>query len=233
MDNKPIFDSKQLLEKVWEITAPLGEQIYLVEGHNYAMLIDTGMGIGDLKAVVESITSLPLIVINTHGHPDHAGGNSSFGEAWIHPSDRRMYEEMCSIEFRRSDVIKICGMQDAGRYIEYLNPFGICFMKSLYDRQIFDLGGRKLEVLFLPGHTKGSIALLDFENKIIFSGDSVSSNDIWLYLEHSDSLQTYYNSLKILKQISMPTMSILPGHLFQLAGEKVKLTLLDYKDTIA
>lgn len=213
MENKQIFSCKQLLKKVWEITAPLGEQMYLVEGRSHAMLIDTGMGIGDLKAVVESITNLPVIVVNTHGHPDHAGGNSWFKEAWIHPDDKKVYEEMCSNEYRRSDVIKICGPKDAPEYIEHMNPFGICLMKPLYDHQIFDLGGRKLQVLFIPGHTKGSIALLDTENKIVFSGDSISNSDIWLYLEHSESLQTYYNSMKMLKQFCTPDMIFCPGHL--------------------
>ena len=66
------------------------EFFYLVIGKRKAALIDTGFGLGDLKAFVRTFTDLPIIVLCTHGHLDHIGGNSQFDEVYICPEDMEM-----------------------------------------------------------------------------------------------------------------------------------------------
>ncbi len=61
--------------------------MYLVIGQDSALLIDTGTGAGNLLECVRTITTLPLIVVNTHGHPDHAGSNYRFEEIYAHSLD--------------------------------------------------------------------------------------------------------------------------------------------------
>jgi glyoxylase-like metal-dependent hydrolase (beta-lactamase superfamily II) len=56
---------------------------YLVIGRDRAALIDSGLGVGDLRAEIGTLTSLPCTVLNTHYHWDHVGGNSFFGESAI------------------------------------------------------------------------------------------------------------------------------------------------------
>ena len=68
-----------------------------------ALLVDTGMGVGDLAALVRSLTPLPVIVVNTHGHPDHAGGNGGFDEFFLHPADEPIMKKMCTEEYRQND----------------------------------------------------------------------------------------------------------------------------------
>lgn len=68
------FTQKEYGNGITAITAPMQEQIYLVQGSKKALLIDNGMGIGSLKTYVESFCNLPLLMLNTHGHPDHAAG---------------------------------------------------------------------------------------------------------------------------------------------------------------
>ena len=149
-----------------------GVRSFLVPGSEKALLIDTGFGTGDLKAVCRSLTDLPITLINTHADRDHLGCNEQFGEAYMHADD-----------FAR-----------AKRSL----PEGF-LLKPVQDGDVFDLGGRKLEVLHIPGHTPGSIALLDRDNRILFSGDSVQDGAIYMFGEGRDMEQFCGSMEKLLK----------------------------------
>jgi glyoxylase-like metal-dependent hydrolase (beta-lactamase superfamily II) len=206
------FKTKYCGSGVYAVSAPMGEQIYLVTGVERAAVIDTGMGIGSLKAAVNSITELPLIIINTHGHPDHAGGNAEFDTlAYMHPADNGVYNEMCTAEFRVSDIRKVCGMP-VPKWEDAIIPFTPQNM-PLSDKQEFDLGGRSLTVSHLPGHTYGSVVLYDKGNGILFSGDALTSNETWLYLDYSTTLEVYHNELVAFAEKKLEIASVFSGHL--------------------
>lgn len=59
----------------------------LIIGKEKALLIDTGMPKEGFADYVKSITSLPVMVVNSHGHFDHTGNNNQFDEIHIHPAD--------------------------------------------------------------------------------------------------------------------------------------------------
>ncbi|MFC1570148.1 MBL fold metallo-hydrolase, partial [bacterium] len=109
-DNKTLtdvngwFKIKQIAKKVWQIDDYGEDNIYLVEGENKALLIDTGLGVTDLKKIVETITPLPLIVVNTHGHPDHMGGNFQFTKVFAHPSDLGLIQYFSSKAYHQSTI---------------------------------------------------------------------------------------------------------------------------------
>ena len=84
MENK--IEVKQLSDRIFAMN-DLGATGYLVLGNEKALMIDTMNGSEDLKAVVRTITDLPVMVVNTHGHGDHICGNIFFEEAYIHPAD--------------------------------------------------------------------------------------------------------------------------------------------------
>src|SRR5262245_39624199 len=69
------FTAKQIANKTWLIDDHGIDNIYLLEGKDSALLIDAGFGLANLKSFVGQLTSKPLIIVNTHGHPDHAGGD--------------------------------------------------------------------------------------------------------------------------------------------------------------
>ena len=81
------------------------DYMYLVAGEEKAALIDTGMGFPGLRQLVERLTDKPVIVLNTHGHLDHIGGNDEFDCIYLHPDDLTVYVEH-GMESYRSGVIR-------------------------------------------------------------------------------------------------------------------------------
>ena len=161
------YEVIKIAENSWRIEDTM-VRCFLFTGTQYALLVDTGFGNGDLKSVVsELIGDLSLILVNTHADGDHIGGNSQFLEAHMHPS-----------EFAR-----------------YAASEGKTAVAPLWDGVTIDLGGREFMALLIPGHTPGSIALLDEENKILIGGDTISSTAIFMFGE-GRSLDAYIASLE-------------------------------------
>lgn len=178
------YSPKAVARGVWRIDEHGSVNMYLVAGNDKAALIDTGEGEPGLDEVVRSLTSLPVIVVNTHGHGDHAGGNPWFDSIYAHPADMDAVRSMSSpksrfFEIKRGDSI--------------------------------DLGGRSLKVIETPGHTRGSVCLLDPADRILFSGDN-NNGHVWLFLGDSLSVEEYLASLERLMARSTEFDLILPGH---------------------
>lgn len=211
---KKYFTKKLIWDNIWSITGPTNDLMYLVIGKDRAMLVDTGMGIGNLKEFIGDITNLPIIVVNTHGHPDHAGGNSNFDKVFLCERDMDIMKEMCTEEYRISDIRKILGEENP-LFIELSKA--IIINKSyeiinLSIGQIIDIGGRSFEVLHIPGHTPGSICFLNSKEKVMFTGDSIIATDVWMYLPHSVSLKEYNKALKKIKEREQEFEVLFPGH---------------------
>ena len=145
------------------------ETLYIVEGDDRAVLIDTGTVIPGLDEIVESITAKPYDVILTHVHPDHAGGCNNFDEIWICRADEPSLPAMAP------------GFDGKVNYLE--------------EGQVIDLGGRTLEVLFTPGHTAGSVTFMDKANHYGFSGDSFGNGNLLLGTDFSTMIATCRKTL--------------------------------------
>ena len=131
-------------------------RVFLVEGDGEALLIDTGFGSGDLKSFLAEVTKLPVTrLINTHGDMDHVGCNHQFDSIWMHPAE---FDRYCA------------GGQ---RSLEQVHP--------LWEGDKVTIGQRTFEVILISGHTPGSIALLDRENRILISGDTVKNDAIYMF----------------------------------------------------
>jgi glyoxylase-like metal-dependent hydrolase (beta-lactamase superfamily II) len=207
------FKTELIGEDIWSISGSANDQMYLAVGDEKALLVDTGMGVGDLAAQVRSLTPLPVIVVNTHGHPDHAGGNGGFEEAYLHPADMRIMRRMCTDEFRRDDIKNFHGDGTPAyqRMLAGLVHFREITLHPLREGMTFDLGGRKFEVLETPGHTPGCVSLLNEADKALFTGDMIVETPVWMYLKHSLPLRSYLASLQKLQARDFEML--LPGHL--------------------
>ncbi len=183
----------QFKKDTWEIDEFDVASIFLLVGAEKAMVIDCGMGIGDLRGAIEQITDKPLITVITHGHIDHTGNGRQFGELWIHPKDQGPAIPQ-STERRRFDVSRIAQRQKGCIGAPYtmfnLYPYDIDtdirepgedepmpVIHDLYDGQTFDLGGGRIVTAYeCPGHSAGEMVFLDEQTRTLFAGDAVNFN---------------------------------------------------------
>lgn len=187
---------------------------YLILGSEKAILFDTGMGIGRIRSVVEELTPLPVRVVNSHTHYDHVGGNADFDvilgmdlDYTRHSAGGKIHEEV------QDEVAAdaLCRALPEGVVAEAyrIRPFKISAL--LKDGDVLDLGGRRLEVLSVPGHTPDSIALLDREAGLLWTGDTFYEGPIWLFVAETD-LGAYRRSVARLAKL-VPTLKLLhPAH---------------------
>lgn len=177
----------ELEENVWVVETTDNTTMYIIEGTEKAILIDTGTKCKNLDEVVRKITDKPLYVVLTHFHPDHAGNIGFFDKVYMHPADSPLVD-MLKIPFEGT--------------IEYIN-----------DGDVFDLGGKKIEVFHVPGHTPGSIVLNDMQSGICYSGDAFGSGMVWLQLNPFSTMKTYSNSCARMEKLMNQGISkIYCGH---------------------
>lgn len=205
------FKSKKIFDNVTLIAGLAGEQCYLIEGTEKALLIDTLTGIGSLKAFVRELTNLPVTVVNTHGHLDHCGSNPEYGECYIHPDDIVFLYENLDPELRYSFATGRLPRDGFLPNRDDVIPSGALKTYPIYDGDIFDLGGVKLEVIEVKGHTHGTIVLLDREKRVLYSGDACNSNTL-LFLPCSVTIEEYRESLLHLKSFQSAFDEIYGGH---------------------
>ncbi len=192
IDGRVVFKNNdvvfhQLDAHTWIGTGHLlfNESLYLIEGKDKAILIDTGVKIPHLDKIVDSITKKPLMVVATHVHSDHVGNVGYFPELYINPADTVNIPQ---------------AIPNYKGKISYLK-----------DGQIIDLGGRQLEVVFTPAHTPGSTTFIDKEAGYGFSGDSFGSGNLLLFSgTFSQLIATCSKMSKIMKDNDIKILY--PGH---------------------
>lgn len=268
-DYYKVIDMGDGIYHIWE---PAGVASSLILGKTKALLIDTGYGYGNLKSVVRSLTDLPLRVMNTHCHLDHAGGNYLFQKSTkaeneteicfqttgleklnvknsdlenkdieditvgeklienrnqienqpesdfsigIHPYEETVYR-LYQMEQKPLVIQKILREKspeeypwpenfDREKYLEYKD----CKFDALQDNEIIDLGERCIRVIFLPGHTMGSVVFFDEKTDILFSGDNIS-NSLWIQFDQSENVYKFAEHLK--KVQKLPIQKIISSH---------------------
>lgn len=189
----------------------------LIVGTEKALLLDTGYGFGDLADTVKEITDLPLIVVNSHGHLDHSCGNYQFDvPIFLHPADMELCRSHNSEEMRAQAARQARETLDyaTGQKRDILpegfdeavyGAAGCGNLVPLEEGQIFELGGKNLEVVSLPGHTRGSIGLLEREDEILFVGDAINAH-LWLFLPEALKLSDYIATLRKARQLPFSKM---------------------------
>ena len=161
---------------------------FLIIGEDFALMFDTGLGIGNIRRVVEQLTDKDIVVLNSHTHYDHIGGNHLFdtiyGTELDYTAERSLGSapEAVAGFLREGWVWKpLPEGFDAAAFRS--QPFGIDRYVAEGDR--IDIGGRVLEILFTPGHAPDSICLLDRENRLLFTGDTFYLAPLYTHLPGS------------------------------------------------
>jgi glyoxylase-like metal-dependent hydrolase (beta-lactamase superfamily II) len=210
--NHPWFKAFKIRENVWRISDGDIDNIYLIEGKDSALLIDGGIGVADLNKFIKSFTSLPLINVNTHSHPDHSGSNPQFKKVFAHPSDFDMLRFFGSYSMRSNTIKAMAGKPLPDSVIFHVgDTLFYPVLLPVADGHIFDLGDRKIEVIHVPGHTPGSICLLDHRDKVVYTGDN-DNTLVWLHPQDALPLDIYLQSLKKLKRRENEFTTLYPAH---------------------
>lgn len=161
-----------------------GVRIFLLQGEDRALLIDSGMQLHNARDIAMTLTSLPVELLNTHADMDHIGSNEQFDSFYMHPAEETNY--------RRSGK--------GGRLI------------PVQDGDELDLGNRKLKIIHLPGHTPGSIAVLDTASRVLISGDPVQEHGRIFMFGDQRNMRDYIHSLERLEQMSGDFDELWPSH---------------------
>ena len=170
-------------ERTWRIEDQ-DVRLFLLAGTERALLVDAGMHLTFAREIAEGLTDLPVSLINTHADRDHIAGNAHFASFYMHPAEEPVY--------RRS------GMPGT--------------IVPVTEGDVLDLGNRRLEVIELPGHTPGSIALLDEDARVLISGDPIQEHGrIYMFGDHRD-MADYVRSLGHLQAFEGRFDEIWPSH---------------------
>lgn len=133
-------------------------RFFLLEGDSKAVMIDSGINCLDAADIAKSLTDKPVILLNTHGDGDHTSGTSGFSEIYIHASD---YNNCgLDVKYPKTSLVQIA------------------------DGDVIDIGNRPLKIIHIPGHTEGSVAILDINNRVLYAGDSVQKGHIFMFGSH-------------------------------------------------
>jgi len=189
---------------------------YLIVGEERALLFDSGMGIGDVREVTAELTKLPVVVLNSHTHFDHVGGNWQFNTMYdtVYGMDTAFTRESARGGTEVKGEIaagQICGKLpahfDAASY--RTRPWKVA--RWLHDGDVIELGGRRVTVMATPGHTPDAICLWDAANGLLFTGDTYYKGTVWLYRPETD-LAAYGRSVTRLAELAPKVKVVLGAH---------------------
>lgn len=205
----------------WLIKDQIGSYLYLLEGREKCLLFDTGLGILPVRPVIERICSKPVVVINSHSHGDHVGCNYEFDNIYIHYAD---YESLVGEPYvpdSRTMALEVAETA-LGRKLTEMEKQGFMneeerqkkqTVNKLQGKEIFELGNRQVEVIPCPGHTKGSIMLLDKSHRLLFTADSCCSTyGVLLMYPGATSVEEYYDALQKIWKRREDYDRLYPGH---------------------
>lgn len=178
------FTTKQIRENLWALDQK-GVRAFLLTGEDKSILVDTCFG-GDILSVCRTLTEQPITLITTHSDGDHCGCDHQFPEQYMHAAEFERYNSR-------------------GK--------GVCHAKPLQEGDVFNVGDYRLEVVLIPGHTPGSVALLDRTHRFLISGDTVQSGCIFM---HGDgrNLPAFLESIKKLEAMRQEGLfdTVYPAH---------------------
>ncbi|MBD1852201.1 MBL fold metallo-hydrolase [Leptolyngbya sp. FACHB-711] len=230
------FSTQKISDRLYLITEPHyywfnRANLWLIKGQKQDLLIDTGLGVSSLRQYIASLIDKPLLAIASHIHFDHAGGMHEFDRRAIHAAEASAlrtgddYEALCTPNqgwVRQEDFH--C-LPHTGFTVEQYTLHGTEPTDILNEGDVLDLGDRVFEVLHLPGHSPGCIALYDPQAKELFSGDVVYDGELLDQL-HCSHVSTYLSTFERLKKL--PIETVYPGHYTVFNRERYHQILDEY-----
>lgn len=231
------FRVREVAAGIWLLGEPPHVNTWLVVGSARAVLIDSGLGVRPIRPVVEAITDLPILVLNTHSHFDHIGGNHEFDQILIHPDGvpiiakdvpREVLVEYLDYAEKMEQALPTYIESDRSFFFSLApadapRPFPIKGTNNtwqipgskasgvLSDGHVVDLGGRELKVIATPGHSPDHVAFLLEPDGLLFAGDAISTGAIYLQWPESNVVD-FAQSAKRLSALIPDIHAVLVHH---------------------
>ncbi len=190
----------------WEET-----HCYLLTGAEKALLLDTGLGIGNIREQVDRLTALPVQVLTTHAHWDHIGGHREFEAIYVHEAEEEWLKGHFPLPLeavKRNLTCRPCDFPKEFKIEDY-RLFDGGVVGTVCDKEYIDLGGRRLQVMHTPGHSPGHICLWEEERQWLFSGDLLYLGCLDAFYPTTDPV-AFCSSVERIAQL--PVKAIWPGH---------------------
>jgi glyoxylase-like metal-dependent hydrolase (beta-lactamase superfamily II) len=231
------FTTQRIDEGLYLITEPHyyyynRANLWLIKGRDRDLLIDTGLGVASLRQHIAGLIDKELLAIASHVHFDHAGGIAEFEERAIHAAEAQALREGNAYESLSAqpgwlDIDHFELLPHRGFTVEQYTFKAAEPTQILQDGDVLDLGDRALEVLHLPGHSAGCIALYDHRSQALFAGDVIYDGELLDEL-HCSNINTYIQTYERLQKL--PVDTVYPGH-YNIFGKDRYLQILgEYLD---
>lgn len=244
------FTTKELEPGIHLISEPPHVNSYLIVGRHRAILFDTGMAFVNIREVVEELTDRPVLVVNSHYHFDHVGGNHLFDEIAIHEAGAEpLGEEVprawldAYVEFTGQLLESYALYRDLDdRFFRllttqmYAKPLPAGFdwntwkviptvpSRALFEGDVLDVGDRAFRVLHTPGHTPDCICLLDESSGTLLAGDTLVSGPLYAHLPDSDIDAFARSTARLATEVRSKIRVIYPAHIMRIGLDAVFLT---------
>lgn len=182
--------------------------MWLIEGRDRDILVDSGMGLRPLKAEVAQLRERPVVCVCSHCHFDHIGGAHEFDVRLGHRADADVHaipdlDRTCARDWIAGDILTALPHADFDLKGFAITPAPLT--GYLDEGDVLDLGNRALQVFHLPGHAPGSIALYEGSTRTLFSGDVIYDGGLIDNAWHSNPA-VYEHSLRRLSEIPIETV---------------------------
>ncbi len=163
--------------------------IWLVNGSKASLLIDTGIGVAPLSPLIAKLATGRLICLLTHSHYDHIGGAHEFADRHIHATEAEtLANPTPESTLWRGWLTResfLASPSESFLFDQYeVRPAPAHGVLS--DGERIDLGDRLLEVLHVPGHSPGLVAVLDRAAGALFTSDAIYDGPMFFDLPGSD-----------------------------------------------
>ena len=213
--------------------SPNQANIWLVQGSSKDLVIDTGLGIWNLPGFLEQqglIGPKPVQAVATHIHFDHSGGLHQFEKFSLHSLEAEAIRQgdnfvTSTLFFSASEIAvpPYKGWKISEYRVKAAEPYTV-----VEEGHVFDLGDRNLRVVHLPGHTPGSIGLIDERARILFTGDVMYESDALIDWLPQSNIDTYVQSCRRPQDLSSHVDCVFPGHSVMFDGRRLHFLASEY-----
>jgi glyoxylase-like metal-dependent hydrolase (beta-lactamase superfamily II) len=230
------FTTQKLNDQLYLITEPhyywwSRPNLWLIKGRDQDLLIDTGLGVSSLRQHIASLIDKPLLAIASHIHFDHSGGMYEFDDRAIHAAEAEAlrrgddHEAVCTPGYgfvlqEHFEQLPYPGFTVTQYTLRAAEPTQV-----LQEGDVLDLGDRAFEVLHLPGHSPGCIALYDLQSHDLYSGDVIYDGELLDQLHHSH-IPTFLDTYERLEKLAIET--VYPGHYNSFGKERYHQVITEY-----